>query len=59
MERGERMSVELLARIRVVRAELDEIGRLVRAIGTKAEQRELADLIETTNEVERKVEEAK
>ena len=50
---------ELLARIRVVRAELDEIGRLVRAIGTKAEQRELADLIETTNEVERKVEEAK
>jgi hypothetical protein len=55
MERGEEVSAELLARIRVVRAEIGEIGRLVRAIGTKAEARQLADLIETANEVEREV----
>ena len=43
---------ELLARIRVVRAELDEIGRLIR---DRAQGRQLADLIERANDVEREV----
>jgi hypothetical protein len=49
------MSLELLERIARVRWELAEIERLVRAVGTKAEARQLNDLIETANEVEREV----
>jgi hypothetical protein len=43
---------ELLARIACARSEVDEIERLVRAIGSKSEARQLADLIERAGAVE-------
>jgi hypothetical protein len=35
---------ELLARLRVIRAQLDEIGAQLRDVGSKADARVLADL---------------
>jgi hypothetical protein len=46
----------LLARIRVVRAELDEIGRLLLTIGgDKAQGRVLSDLRDRTNDLANEV----
>jgi hypothetical protein len=50
---------ELLQRLAHIRAELDECGRLLREVGTKAEARALADLREQTNVLEIEVKEAK